>query len=156
MPVQESIEALASNVIGNSEVALNGQRGTDTLAVLGVRNSETNRGNLDADALLWQANQLAADFGAPVAQIGLQNGGVFFQTDAALSGYAGTIGFIEGAFVDQPEARLGGDFLKGGGDFEGVGAAFHLAGPRDDRDGAVIGDGDIADSDCFCAHGSGI
>jgi hypothetical protein len=40
-----------------------------------VRNFETNEGNLIADALLWQATKLADDFGAPVPQVAMQNGG---------------------------------------------------------------------------------
>jgi 5'-nucleotidase len=40
-----------------------------------VRNSETNLGNLTADSMLWQAQQLAAGFGLDSPQVGLQNGG---------------------------------------------------------------------------------
>jgi 5'-nucleotidase len=36
---------------------------------------ETNEGNLIADALKWYAEQAAAEFGAPVPDIALQNGG---------------------------------------------------------------------------------
>jgi 5'-nucleotidase len=67
-PVQASIEALAATVIATSQVALDGRR-TE------VRSVETNEGNLVADALLWQANELAADFGVAPAQVGIQNGG---------------------------------------------------------------------------------
>lgn len=67
-PVQASIEALAANVIATSEVPLDGRR-TE------IRSVETNEGNLVADALLWQANELAADFGIAPAQVGIQNGG---------------------------------------------------------------------------------
>jgi 5'-nucleotidase/UDP-sugar diphosphatase len=67
-PVVESIAALASNVIAQSEVALDGQRAN-------VRTEETNEGNLIADALKWYAEQVAAEFGAPVPDIALQNGG---------------------------------------------------------------------------------
>ena len=67
-PVQASIEALAANVIATSEVELDGRR-TE------IRSVETNEGNLVADALLWQANELAADFGIDPAQVGIQNGG---------------------------------------------------------------------------------
>ena len=40
-----------------------------------IRSEETNEGNLVADALLWQANALAAGFGLSPAQVGIQNGG---------------------------------------------------------------------------------
>jgi 5'-nucleotidase len=36
---------------------------------------ETNEGNLIADSILWQAAQLAGDFGVPVPDVALQNGG---------------------------------------------------------------------------------
>lgn len=68
-PVSEYVAGLAANVIGTSEVALEGRRDP------GVRTEETNLGNLLADALLWQANELAADFGAPPANVAIQNGG---------------------------------------------------------------------------------
>ena len=67
-PVQEAIAELDQNVIGNSEVPLNGVRAD-------VRTKETNEGNLIADALLWQATQLAADFGVEPPDVALQNGG---------------------------------------------------------------------------------
>jgi 5'-nucleotidase len=67
-PIVAALEGLANNVIGTSEVALNGERGD-------VRTIETNEGNLIADALRWQATQLAADFGMPVPDVALQNGG---------------------------------------------------------------------------------
>jgi 2',3'-cyclic-nucleotide 2'-phosphodiesterase (5'-nucleotidase family) len=68
-PVQAYIADLAANVIGTSEVALEGRRDP------GVRTMETNLGNLMADALLWQANQLAGSFGVAPADVALQNGG---------------------------------------------------------------------------------
>ena len=67
-PVQAAIADLAQTVIGNSAVALNGLRND-------VRTIETNEGNLIADALLWQAAQVAGEFGAPQPDIALQNGG---------------------------------------------------------------------------------
>jgi 5'-nucleotidase / UDP-sugar diphosphatase len=67
-PVMESIQALAENVIGQTAVTLNGQTSQ-------VRTRETNAGNLIADALLWQATKVAADFGVPEPDISLQNGG---------------------------------------------------------------------------------
>jgi 5'-nucleotidase len=67
-PVQVSIQALAANIIATSGVALDGRRTQ-------IRAVETNEGNLVADALLWQANQLAGGFGVAPAQVALQNGG---------------------------------------------------------------------------------
>jgi len=67
-PVEEGLVALASNVIAASEVPLNGARAD-------IRSRETNEGNLVADALLWQADQLAPSFGVPVPDVALQNGG---------------------------------------------------------------------------------
>ncbi|NNF10088.1 MAG: bifunctional metallophosphatase/5'-nucleotidase, partial [Acidimicrobiia bacterium] len=67
-PVVAAIEDLDATVLGTSEVALDGTR-------TGVRSVETNEGNLIADALRWQAGDLAADFGVPVPDVGIQNGG---------------------------------------------------------------------------------
>jgi 5'-nucleotidase / UDP-sugar diphosphatase len=67
-PVQAYVAALGETVIGTSEVDLDGLRTS-------VRAVESNEGNLIADALRWQAEQLAPIFGAPVPQIALQNGG---------------------------------------------------------------------------------
>jgi 5'-nucleotidase len=68
-PVQAYLDGLATTIVGTSEVALEGRRSP------GIRTQETNLGNLMADSLLWQANQLAAAFGAPEAQVAFQNGG---------------------------------------------------------------------------------
>jgi 5'-nucleotidase len=67
-PVVAALVDLANNVIGTSEVVLDGRRSS-------VRTMETNEGNLIADALRWQATLLAADFGMPVPDVALQNGG---------------------------------------------------------------------------------
>jgi len=67
-PVAAYVENLAQNVLAITEVALNGIRQE-------VRTRETNEGNLIADALLWQARELAADFGAQEPDVALQNGG---------------------------------------------------------------------------------
>jgi 5'-nucleotidase len=67
-PVIEALEALAQNVIGTSEVDLDGRRSE-------VRTRETNEGNLATDALLWQAQQLAGQFGVPSPNIAIQNAG---------------------------------------------------------------------------------
>jgi alkaline phosphatase len=67
-PVAAFVADLGDQVIGESEVDLDGTRDN-------VRTDETNQGNLIADALLWQANQSAAAAGLPLADIALQNGG---------------------------------------------------------------------------------
>ncbi len=67
-PVEAFVADLASNIIANSEVDLDGRRNA-------VRSVETNEGNLIADALRWQADQLAAEFGVPSPDVALQNGG---------------------------------------------------------------------------------
>ena len=67
-PVSAYTTGLAQDIIGQSAVALDGQR-------TNVRSKETNVGDLMADALLWQAKELADDFGAPMPEVALQNGG---------------------------------------------------------------------------------
>lgn len=67
-PVADSVAGLAMEVIGQTEDPLDGQTSS-------VRNFETNLGSLCADAMLWNAVTRAAEFGAPVAQVALQNGG---------------------------------------------------------------------------------
>ncbi|MFE4107974.1 bifunctional metallophosphatase/5'-nucleotidase [Almyronema epifaneia] len=67
-PLEAAVAALEAQVVGESEVDLNGVRGS-------VRTTETNLGNLIADALLWQAQQLADSLGAETPVIALQNGG---------------------------------------------------------------------------------
>ena len=67
-PVAEYVGDLAENVLAITEVDLNGVRQE-------VRTRETNEGNLIADALLWQSQELASSFGAPAPMVALQNGG---------------------------------------------------------------------------------
>lgn len=67
-PVAAYVANLAENILAITEVALNGIRQE-------VRTRETNQGNLIADALLWQAVQLAGEFNANTPQVALQNGG---------------------------------------------------------------------------------
>lgn len=67
-PVVDFLDDLDQLVIADSEVDLDGLRAH-------VRTTETNEGNLIADALLWQANQAAADAGVGLAQVAIQNGG---------------------------------------------------------------------------------
>ena len=77
-PVKAFTAGLAANILATSEVPLNGLRGSvsgETILTAGVRNSETNLGNVTADSLLWNAQQLATSFGVDAPQVGLQNGG---------------------------------------------------------------------------------
>jgi 5'-nucleotidase len=67
-PVEDALAELDTTVVGNSEVALDGRRSQ-------VRTVETNLGNLIADSQFWQATQVASDFGAPLPDVALQNGG---------------------------------------------------------------------------------
>jgi 5'-nucleotidase len=67
-PVAAYLEQLDQTVIATSEVDLDGVREH-------VRTMETNQGDLNADALLWQARQLAVDFDVPEADVAIQNGG---------------------------------------------------------------------------------
>lgn len=67
-PVEAALAEMANNIVGVSEVDLDGLRSS-------VRSMETNEGNLIADSQKWQGEQLAADFGVPVPDVGLQNGG---------------------------------------------------------------------------------
>jgi len=67
-PVRNYIAALNAQIIGNTAVALNGNRGTSGTPgnyTTGVRNAETNLGNLIADA-----NRFAGE-----AEVAIQNGG---------------------------------------------------------------------------------
>lgn len=67
-PVEEYTSALAENVLATSEVPLDGLKAD-------IRTRETNEGNLMADALRWQATQLAPSYGIAVPEVALQNGG---------------------------------------------------------------------------------
>jgi 5'-nucleotidase len=67
-PLLAYLSALQTNVIANSGVDLDGVRAN-------VRSVETNEGNLIADAMFWQATQLAASFGVAPPDVALQNGG---------------------------------------------------------------------------------
>jgi 5'-nucleotidase len=69
VPVQEAVAAAAANIVAVSEVDLNGLRDP------GIRTQETNEGNLIADALFDAAEDLAPEFGTPVPDIAIQNGG---------------------------------------------------------------------------------
>ena len=64
----EAAAALASTLIGTTEVPLDGRRSS-------VRTRESNEGILVADALLFHARHLAARFGGLQPKVALQNGG---------------------------------------------------------------------------------
>lgn len=67
-PVSEYIANLAQNIIATTEVTLDGVKNN-------IRTLETNEGDLVADALLWQATQLAPSFGVNAPDVAFQNGG---------------------------------------------------------------------------------
>ena len=67
-PLAAAVAEIDADVIGQSEVDLDGRRS-------GVRTGSTNQGNLHADALRATAANLASDFGTPVPDAAIQNGG---------------------------------------------------------------------------------
>ena len=67
-PVANYVADLAATVVASSEVDLDGRRSE-------VRSRETNQGDLIADAFIWQATELAEQFGVPVPQVAFANGG---------------------------------------------------------------------------------
>ena len=67
-PVEAALEEMDNNIVGVSEVDLDGLRSS-------VRSMETNEGNLIADSQRWQAIQNAPDYGMPTPDVGIQNGG---------------------------------------------------------------------------------
>ena len=78
-PVRQAVDGLASQIIGFSQVELDGVRSR-------IRKQETNLGNLMADAILWQARKVAKAFGVPSADVSLQNGGGIRNNDIRGSG----------------------------------------------------------------------
>jgi hypothetical protein len=69
------------------------------------------------------------------------------QADAARGCRAGAVGLVETCFVNQANTGLFANFLQRTGHVEGMGAAFQLAGPGNDR--KLEG---IADFDGFELH----
>ena len=67
-PLSAAVSAVDAEVIGTSEVALDGRRPE-------IRIMATNEGNLMADALRAAATNLAGEFGSPVPDVAVQNGG---------------------------------------------------------------------------------
>lgn len=73
-PVRQAVDGLASQIIGFSQVELDGVRSR-------IREQETNLGDLMADAIFWQASQVAKAFGVPSPDVALQNGGGIRNND---------------------------------------------------------------------------
>lgn len=67
-PVIAALDAQASNIVYSTNVGLNGIRPN-------IRRVETNLGNLIADSFLWNANQLAPQFGLGTVDVAMSNGG---------------------------------------------------------------------------------
>ena len=67
-PLSAAVSRISSQVVGTSEVELDGRRAM-------IRTVATNEGNLMADALRAAATNLAEDFGSPVPDVAIQNGG---------------------------------------------------------------------------------
>ena len=67
-PLAAAVAEVDADVIGQSEVDLDGRRAM-------VRTGSSNQGNLHADALRAAATNLAEDFGTPVPDAAIQNGG---------------------------------------------------------------------------------
>ncbi len=68
VPLEQALGAMKNNVIGTSEINLDGNRNR-------VRSSETPLGSLLADALLWAARRKAPEYNAPMPDIAMINGG---------------------------------------------------------------------------------
>ena len=96
-PVQDYVAALATTVVAQTQVPLNSARGAVAttgsppvpiipiqVTAPGERVSNTNLGNIAADSMLWQAEQLAAAFGVDTPVIAFQNGGGIRTPDTLL------------------------------------------------------------------------
>jgi 5'-nucleotidase len=96
-PVQDYVAALATTVVAQTQVPLNSARGavattgTPPVPIIpiqvtapGERVSNTNLGNIAADSMLWQAQQLAPAFGVDAPVIAFQNGGGIRTPDTLL------------------------------------------------------------------------
>lgn len=66
--VVAELEAIASNIVAETDVPLDGIRNN-------IRSVETNLGNLVADSMLSAAREQAAGFGAPMPVVAFANGG---------------------------------------------------------------------------------
>ncbi len=67
-PLTAAVAEVDAHVIGHSEVELDGRRAS-------VRTGSTNQGNLHSDALRAAATHLAQEYGVPVPDVAIQNGG---------------------------------------------------------------------------------
>jgi len=67
-PVEAALVDMDNNIVGVSEVDLDGLRSS-------VRSMETNEGDLITDSQRWVGAQNAPAYGLPVPDVGLQNGG---------------------------------------------------------------------------------
>jgi 5'-nucleotidase len=78
-PVQAANDALATNIIANSNVPLESRRNIAGVPApqnnFGVRVSDTNVGNLVADSQLWEADRIARANNLPIPDVAIQNGG---------------------------------------------------------------------------------
>lgn len=81
-PVVKFVEGLAGTIIATSDVPLDGRRAEN----FGITVEETNYGNLIADAVRVIARAEASNFGAPLPDIGLQNGGGIRNNDIVPAG----------------------------------------------------------------------
>lgn len=145
-PVEDGLAELAANVIAVSEVALDGRR-TE------VRSRETNQGNLIADALRWQAEQLADAFGVAQPDVALQNGGGIRNDVLVPAGniteletfnmvpFANFVTVVEGVSRDQFKELLENAVsdLPAGGRFAQV-SGFSFSYDPDGGDGARVVD----------------
>lgn len=68
VPLSEAVAAIDSEIIGVSAVELDGRKSR-------IRTASTNVGNLVADALRVTATRLASQYGTPVPDVAIQNGG---------------------------------------------------------------------------------
>ncbi len=83
-PLAAAVAEIDADVIGTSEVDLDGRRTS-------VRTGSSNQGNLHADALRATATNLAEVFGTPVPDIAIQNGGGI-RNDAVIEAGSVTTG----------------------------------------------------------------
>ena len=83
-PLAAAVAEIDADVIGTSEVDLDGRRAS-------VRTGSSNQGNLHADALRATAANLAEDFGTPAPDAAIQNGGGI-RNDAVIPAGQVTVG----------------------------------------------------------------
>ncbi len=67
-PLSQAVADLDTDIVGTSEVALDGRRSN-------VRTVETNVGSLLADSFLWNSSERASEYGVSAPDIALTNGG---------------------------------------------------------------------------------